>query len=84
MSRLLLTNIEPGTSDEEIRAFLVKYGLPEFDAIEHLPGDGTRPAVELTFNTIGPEILRKLQGRIDHMYWKRRELSATIMHDRFS
>lgn len=28
MSRLLLGNIEPGTSDEEIAAFLEKYGFP--------------------------------------------------------
>lgn len=38
MTRLLQGNLEPGTTDDEIRDFLVKYGFPPFDEIEHQPG----------------------------------------------
>ena len=44
MTELLLGNVDSGASDDEIKALLVKYGFPEFDAIEHMPGDGSRPA----------------------------------------
>ncbi|MBB3016956.1 hypothetical protein [Cupriavidus alkaliphilus] len=84
MSRLLLTNIAPDTSDEEIRTFLEKYGFPPFDSLEHEDGDGTHPAVLLTYETLDPAVLGKLQQRIDHMYWKKRQLSASILHDRFA
>ena len=44
MSLLLPGNIDSGTTDDEIKAFLVKYGFPPFDEIEHVSGDGARPA----------------------------------------
>ncbi|WP_316149473.1 RNA-binding protein [Cupriavidus sp. BIC8F] len=84
MSRLLLGNIEPGTSDEEIAAFLEKYGFPPFDNLEHEDGDGSQPAVLLTYGNLDPMVLGKLQQRIHHMYWKKRELTASILHDRFA
>lgn len=84
MSRLLLGNLEPGTSDEEIRDFLQRYGFPAFDRIEHEDGDGSQPAVLLTFDSIDAAVLSRLQQRIDHMYWKGRGLTAAILHDRFA
>ncbi|MGT2455491.1 RNA-binding protein [Cupriavidus basilensis] len=84
MSLLLLGNIEGGTTDEEIKAFLVKYGFPPFDEIEHVPGDGTRPAVTLTFHSLTPEALRKLQPRIHNMFWKTRKINALVMAERYS
>ncbi len=32
-------------TDDEVRAFIHKYGLSPCDAIEQVPGDGTRPSV---------------------------------------
>ncbi|RDK04937.1 RNA-binding protein [Cupriavidus lacunae] len=84
MSRLPLGNIEPGTSDVEIGAFLEKYGFPPFDNLEHEEGDGSHPAVLLIYGNLDPMVLTKLQERIDHMYWKKRELTASILHDRFA
>jgi len=84
MSRLLLTNIEPGTTDDEIRAFLHKYGLPACDSMEQVAGDGTRPSAILDFHDIDPETLHKFAGRIHHMYWKNRELLAQVVTDRFA
>jgi hypothetical protein len=84
MTRLLLTNVEPGTTDDEIRDFLVKYGFPPFDEIEHQPGDGSRPSVLLTFEATDPTALGRLQQRIHDIYWKKRKLSARILQDRFA
>jgi hypothetical protein len=84
MSRLWLTNVEPGTSDDEIRDFLVKYGFPPFDEIAYEPGDGSRPSVLLTFADIDPTALFQLQQRIHNMFWKKRKLEARVLQDRFA
>ena len=81
MTHLLLGNVEPGTTDEEIRDFLVKYGFPPFDSIQHEPGDGSRPGVLLTFDAINPMALGNLQKRIHDMYWNKRKVSAQILRD---
>lgn len=84
MTELLIGNVESGTSDEEIGAFLEKYGFPPFDDIQHLPGDGSRPAVLLTFRDAAPETLRSLQPRIQDMFWKNRKLEVQVMNERFA
>jgi hypothetical protein len=83
MVHLMLGNIEPGTSDDEIREFLVKYGFPPYDEIEHVAGDGSRPAVALTFNLLDPEALRILQPRIHDLFWKNRRVAASVLRDRY-
>ncbi|CAB3805936.1 hypothetical protein LMG28614_06269 [Paraburkholderia ultramafica] len=47
MADLLVDNIDADIADDDIKEFLVKYGFPPFDGIEHIPGDGSRPAVLL-------------------------------------
>ncbi|RDJ98140.1 RNA-binding protein [Cupriavidus lacunae] len=84
MSILLLGNLDAKATDEEIRAFLVKYGFPEYHSIEHMEGDGTRPAVRLTFDTLDDLSLEKLKGRIHDMFWRGHKLSALVMRERFS
>jgi hypothetical protein len=84
MAELLLGNVDGDASDEEIEAFLVKYGFPHFDEIQHMPGDGSHPTVLLTFKDAAPETLRSLQPRIHEMFWKNRKLSAQVMTDRYS
>jgi hypothetical protein len=85
MSRLLLTNIEPGTTDDDIRAFLEKYGFPPADPeIERPEGDGSRPSALLTYTGIDSAILTNLQTRIQDMYWNKRTLTAQVLQDRFA
>lgn len=84
MTELLLGNVDSSASDDEIKAFLVKYGFPPFDAIEHMPGDGSRPAVLLTFNDAAPETLRSLQPRIHDLFWKNRKINAQVMSGRYT
>jgi len=83
MTDLLLGNVDSSASDDEIKAFLIKYGFPPFDAIEHLPGDTSRPSVRLTFNDAAPETLRSLQARIQDMFWKNRKIHVSVMDQRF-
>lgn len=83
MSVLLLANIGPDTTDDEIGAFLVKYGLPQFNDIEYLEGDGTRPVARLTFDTLDSDALNKLKGPIHGMYWKGQQVSAQVLRERF-
>lgn len=84
MMHMLLGNIEPGTSSDEIRDLVVKYGFPPFDEIEFLEGDGSRPAVALTFNSIDAPALATLQPRLHHLFWKNRQITATIGRERFA
>ncbi|HYD59001.1 MAG TPA: RNA-binding protein [Noviherbaspirillum sp.] len=84
MGELMIGNVDDSASDEEIKEFLVKYGFPPFDEIEHMPGDGSRPAVLLTFNDAGAEALRSLQPRINNVYWKNRMIDVQVMTERFS
>ncbi|MFZ4287575.1 RNA-binding protein [Variovorax sp. HJSM1_2] len=84
MSRLLLGNIAPGTTDDEVRGLLEKYGFPLPDQIEHAEGDGSRPAMLLIYEDVDATTLTKLQQRIHNLYWKRRKLNAMLMSDRFA
>ncbi|WP_042876503.1 hypothetical protein [Cupriavidus necator] len=63
MSILLLGNLDAKTTDEEIGAFLVKYGFPEYTGIEHWKATAPGPAVRLTFDTLDDDTLDKLRGR---------------------
>ncbi|CAG2152767.1 RNA recognition motif domain-containing protein [Cupriavidus plantarum] len=84
MSRLMLTNVDPDATDDDIHAFLRKYGLPDSNILEHLEGDGSRPSVVLTYDDVDAETLHKFAERIHHMFWRGRELVADVMHDRFA
>ena len=79
MAMLWIGNIAPGTSDDELKALLVKYGFPAWDGIQHVPGDGSRPAVMITFDTTDAIALQKLQPRVDNLFWKDRRLNVSIM-----
>lgn len=79
MATLWIGNIKPGTSDDELKALLLKYGFPACDGIEHVPGDGSRPAVMVTFETTDSIVLQKLQQRMDNLFWKDRRLNVSVM-----
>jgi hypothetical protein len=72
-------NVDASATDEEIKDFLVRYGFPPYDAIEHVPGDGSRPAVMVTFNDAPAQALRTLGTRIQDMYWKSRKINVRVM-----
>jgi len=83
MADLFVGNIDADIDDDEIKAFLVKYGFPPFDGITHVAGEGSRPAVVLTFDGTDAELLRRLQPRVHNLFWKNRTINVQVMKDRF-
>jgi hypothetical protein len=79
MASLLVGNVDSSVSDDEIKELLLRYGFPEFDAIQHISGDGSRPAVLLTFKDAPAQALRNLQPRIQDLFWKNRKLHVQVM-----
>lgn len=73
--KLWIGNIAPGTSDDELREFLAKYGVTTVASIEQVPGDGSRPAAVLEVAST-PEALLKVTERLNGMYWKGRTLTV--------
>lgn len=84
MARLWIGNIEDKTTDEELQELLTKYGFPKFDAIERVPGDGSRPAAIFTFGEASPEGLALVAPRIQDLFWKHRKLTVQVMRDNFA
>jgi hypothetical protein len=81
MATMWIGNFKPGTSDDELKGLLVKYGFPAFDAIEHIPGDGSRPAAILTFNAANSLSLQQLQPRVHNLFWKDRRLNVEVLSE---
>lgn len=71
---LWIGNIAPEVTDEELTAFVTKYGCPVPNRIERVPGDGSRPAAVLFFDNAPDKAVYDAQLRLHCMYWKGREL----------
>lgn len=78
MAHLWLTNIPDGFTDDDITAFLEKYGFPRCDEITRVPGDGTRPGAVVSFADVDEEVLRHLQPRIDRVFVGNRTIRAQV------
>jgi hypothetical protein len=76
--KLWIANIAPGTTDDEIKALVKKYGPAlECISIQREEGDGTRPAAGLEFSGTSKD-LGNLNLRLSGMYWKGRALTSTL------
>ncbi|MGY8527473.1 RNA-binding protein [Paracidovorax citrulli] len=84
MALMMLSNLDGGTTDEEIVDFLKRYGFPPHDELAHFDGDGSRPSVQLTYGELDAGALRDLRERIHGMFWKGRRLSAIVLNERFN
>ena len=71
---LWIGNIAPEATDEDLKAFVTKYGCPEPNRIVRVPGDGSRPAAVLYFDQAPDKAVYDAQLRLHRMYWKGREL----------
>ena len=73
--KLWVANIAPGTSDDELRAFLKRYAPSlECTHIERVEGDGSRPAAMLEFAGAPLGSLETVSMRLNGMQWKQRAL----------
>jgi RNA recognition motif-containing protein len=78
--RIWIGNMEPGTTDDEIKTFFKKYAADlECVELERVEGDGSRPAAMLRFSGATPEYLGNLAIRLNGMYWKGRPLACNTL-----
>ena len=77
--KLWIANIAPGTSDDEIRAFVKKYAadLTSGD-IQRVEGDGSRPAALVDCPGASYTQVEKVSSRLNGMQWKGRALLASV------
>jgi len=78
MAKLLVGNLPPNTSEEDLKALLVKYGFPPFTSMETIAGGGSRPAVALDFEGVDAETLRKLVPRVHDLFWVDRRINVML------
>lgn len=78
MSVLWLDNVSPETTDEELAAFLGRYGFPAADSIVRIVGDGTHPVALVTFDRLNDADLREFALRINGMFWNDARLHANV------
>ena len=76
--KLWIGNLDPQTTDDELREFLGKYCTLKVTGIERHPGDGSRPAVMLELEGSDLVALDAAQRRLHGMYWKNRPLHVAI------
>jgi RNA recognition motif-containing protein len=73
--KLWIGNIAPGTTDDELKAFVKKYAPDlEIKTILRVEGDGSRPAASIEFVDTPYGSVEKISMRLNGMYWKERQL----------
>ena len=83
MAILMLSNLHPDTTGEQVKEFLERYGFPPYDEIERQEGDGTRPSMTLTYNTVDLAALQHLVPRIHDVFWNGHKINALVLRERF-
>ena len=81
-AHLWMANVEAKVTDQEIQQFISKYGFPPVSRFLRVEGSGSQPGVLLTF-LVHAEALRKLQPRIQHMYWRNRTINVQVLGEVF-
>jgi hypothetical protein len=81
VDKLWIGNVPPGTSDAELLELVKKYSGLEGRVAEHVPGDGTRPAVVIEIAGAPLGAVSQLALRLQGMFWKDRAIHAsTLQH----
>jgi RNA recognition motif-containing protein len=75
---LWIGNLNPETTDDELRELVRKYTKLEVSQIRREPGDGSRPGAVLQFEEGDREALYNAQLRLSGMYWKNRTITAYV------
>lgn len=83
MSLLMISNLHPDTTEDQVKEFLGRYGFPVADEIERQEGDGTRPSMTLTFRTVDAGALQQLVPRIHGVFWNGHKINALILREHF-
>lgn len=83
MALLMLSNLHPDTTEEQVQEFLSRYGFPACDEIARQEGDGTRPSMTLTFHSLDLAALCMLQPRVHGVFWNGHKINALILRERY-
>ena len=78
MAKLWVGNMAPEVTEEDLKAFLVKYGFPEANAIERIGSEGTHPGAMVVFAGKTTSELRELAARVHGMYWRGHTLNVQV------
>jgi len=76
--KLWLANIDPGTTDDELRELVRKYTKLEISRITREAGESSHPGAVLEFDEVGREALSEVERRLNGLYWKNRSLTAHV------
>jgi hypothetical protein len=76
--KLWMGNIAPGTSEEEVKAFLAKYGMHTVVSVQQVNDDASRPAAVVEI-VAPPDAVQRITERLNGMYWKGRSLTVQPM-----
>jgi hypothetical protein len=77
--KLWMGNIAPGTSDEELRELIGKYGgQAEVLSVQRVADDGPRPGAILDIAAT-TETMFRLTQRLNGMHWKGLSLTVQSM-----
>jgi hypothetical protein len=74
--KLWLANIDPETTDDELRELVRKYTKLEVARLTREAGDGSRPGAVLEFDGMSREVLYEAQRRLNGLHWKDRSLEV--------
>lgn len=76
--RLWLVNLDPETTDDEVRDLIRKIARLEVASLTRVPGDGVRAAVLLEFESASRVSVEYAQERLNGLRWKDRSLTAYV------
>jgi RNA recognition motif-containing protein len=83
MALLMISNLNPDTTEEQVKEFLGRYGFPAYDEFELQEGDGTRPAVTDIPCTM-EAALQAFRPRIHDVFWNGHRINALVLRERFN
>ena len=75
---LWLVNLDPETTDDELRDLVRSIARLEVASLTRVPGDGVRTAVLLEFAPASRVLVEYAQERLNGLRWKDRSLTAYV------
>lgn len=79
MAKLWIGNLAPEVTDDDLLAFLAKYGFPEAGEIQRIGSDDPRPGATVTFPGKTSSELGALAARVHDMYWRGHTLNVQVL-----
>jgi RNA recognition motif-containing protein len=76
--KLWIENLPAEASDEDLSAFLQKYGLPPCTSVVRVQGNGSRPGALVSFSGVELDALYEAAFRLDGLYWKSKALAVQV------